>query len=78
MSVKKEKESEISTISEGVESEITEQSKLEKEKEIVEKTGSKKESVLKALRERQAKIRAQEQEKPAEKSHSKKKGEQEL
>ena len=78
LSAKKEKEAEISTISEGVEPEMTEQSKPEKEKEIAEKTGSKKESVLKALRERQAKIKAQEQEKPAEKSHSKKKGEQEL
>lgn len=78
LSAKKEKEAEISTISEGVEPEMTEKSKPEKEKEIAEKTGSKKESVLKALRERQAKIKAQEQEKPAEKSHSKKKGEQEL
>ncbi len=78
LNAKKEKEAEISTISEGVEPEMTEQSKPEKEKEIPEKAGSKKESVLKALRERQAKIKAQEQEKPAEKSHSKKKGEQEL
>lgn len=76
LSAKKEKEAEVSTISEGTEPEMTEKSKPEKE--IPEKTGSKKESVLKALRERQAKIKAQEQEKPAEKSHSKKKGEQEL
>lgn len=43
-----------------------------------QKTGSKKESVLQALRNRQAKLKAQEQEKHTEKSHSKKKGEQEL
>ena len=55
LNAKKEKEAEISTISEGVEPEMTEQSKPEKEKEIPEKAGSKKESVLKALRERQAK-----------------------
>lgn len=37
-----------------------------------------KESVLQVLRERQAKLKAQEQAKQNEKSHTKKKGEQEL
>lgn len=40
--------------------------------------GGRKESVLQALRERQAKLKAQEQAKQNEKSHTKKKGEQEL
>lgn len=40
--------------------------------------GGRKESVLQALRERQAKIKAQEAEKPQQKSQSRKKGEQEL
>ena len=40
--------------------------------------GGRKESVLQALKERQAKLKAQEQAKQNEKSHTKKKGEQEL
>lgn len=47
-------------------------------KSALEKPGNKKESVLKALRERQAKLKSQDQEKNAEKSQVKKKGEQEL
>lgn len=53
--------------------------KMEKEKPIEQPKGTgKKESVLKALRERQAKIKGQEKEQPKQKTQARKKGEAEL
>ena len=90
LDARKEKEAEVSVGVEEKEQKAPEQSNMGKEENIseknvgaesrntLEKSSNKKESVLKALRERQAKLKAQEQEKTTEKSQVKKKGEQEL
>lgn len=87
---KQEKEAEVSVGMETKDQQKSEKSNTVKDEHIPEKNtdaesksaleepGNKKESVLKALRERQAKLKSQAQEKNAEKSQVKKKGEQEL
>lgn len=87
---KQEKEAEVSVGMETNDQQKSEKSNTVKDEHIPEKNtdaesksaleepGNKKESVLKALRERQAKLKSQAQEKNAEKSQVKKKGEQEL
>lgn len=57
---------------------VTEKLQEERNEISQQQKGGRKESVLQALRERQAKLKAQEQAKQNEKSHTKKKGEQEL
>ena len=57
---------------------VTEKLQEERNEISQQQKGGRKESVLQALRERQAKLKAQEQTKQNEKSHTKKKGEQEL
>ena len=73
-----EKEKEVKTMPEKQEQMIPEKNDSTKSNATPQKTSGKKESVLQALRERQAKLKAQEKEKQTENSHTKKKGEQEL
>lgn len=73
-----EKEKEVKTMPEKQEQMIPEKNDSTQSNATPQKTSGKKESVLQALRERQAKLKAQEKEKQTEKSHTKKKGEQEL
>lgn len=73
-----EKQNEVKTMPEKQEQMIPEKNDSIKSNVTPQKTSGKKESVLQALRERQAKLKAQEKEKQTENSHTKKKGEQEL
>lgn len=57
---------------------VIEKNEVDRQEIPQQRNNSRKESVLQALRERQAKLKAQEQAKHNEKSHTKKKGEQEL
>ena len=57
---------------------MIEKNEVDRQEIPQQRNNSRKESVLQALRERQAKLKAQEQAKHNEKSHTKKKGEQEL